>query len=503
MIRNLAISVVALGALLWVSVAEAQPVHTAAGCQSRIGNFNKRARCMACVRQGGVFKKQGRKRPGFCKQRPAPRRPVAPPPAATPARPAHRGPGVMRSKRDCRTHIALRHKRKRCRRCVREGGLFHKFAGRGHGFCRFPSSRTWVVANTIRTVQGCNARVRRHNKRSRCLSCVNYGGIFQKRGFGYCRGAMAPAPPPRPRGTVHSVTGCNRRIARPGKRSRCVSCVSRAGVFHKQGPGTGYCRGAKPLASTLYSAHDCGRFIVRAGKRARCVSCTSGRGQFVTQGAGRGFCRGAAPPPAPPVKIYSVADCSRFIARPGKRGRCVSCTSARGHFVTQGRGTGFCRRAATPPPPPVKIYSASDCGRFIARAGKRARCIRCTSKRGHFVTQGRGTGFCRGAAAPPPPRRDTVHSVPGCQSRVGRIPKRKRCVHCVRSGGVFHKQGAGTGFCRGGRARVPGRPLGAAIRTPGGCKTRIARPHKKGRCLACVRGRRTFYRQGSGRGTCR
>ncbi|MBW2734248.1 MAG: hypothetical protein JRH20_17810, partial [Deltaproteobacteria bacterium] len=465
MIKNLMIGVGALGALLWVSAAEARFIRSAADCQSRIGNFNKRARCMACVNRGGIFKKQGHKRPGLCKHSRPAARPAPPPPPRRPpvtVAPPHRrrgvhGSAIVRSVSACLGGISRPGKRDRCRRCIRSGGLFHRRSGRGHGFCRFPSTRTWRPKHTLRTLHQCNRRIRRPNKRARCVSCVNNGGIYQKRGFGFCRGGAVAPPPPPP----------------------------------------------APANRTIYSPSDCRRFIARPGKRSRCGSCTVARGQFVTQGRGRGFCRrAAAPPPPPPGKVHSIVDCKHHIVRPGKRSRCVNCVTRGGVFLKQGAMAGFCRGARDVN---TTVHSPTDCQRFISKPGKRGRCVSCTSGRGRFVTQGPGRGFCRRATTPPPPpprRRDTLRSVPECQARVRNISKRKRCVHCVRSGGAFHKQGVGTGTCSGARRRVPAATpnLGRAIRTPQDCKTRIARPHKKGRCLACVRGRRTFYRQGGGTG---
>lgn len=137
-------------------------------------------------------------------------------------------------------------------------------------------------AQNIYTAAGCANRVARPGKRVRCIQCVNLGGVFQKQGAG--RGFCYR---PSTAGRIVSVRGCQVNIARPGKRGRCIACVSTGGIFFRQGAGRGFCwnRGV------IRSIPAC-RAIVRVGKRRRCIACVRrGRTFFRYANGGAGFCR--------------------------------------------------------------------------------------------------------------------------------------------------------------------------------------------------------------------
>ncbi len=200
--------------------------------------------------------------------------------------------------------------------------------------------------------------------------------------------------------------------------------------------------------------------------------------------------------------IHNRNECRARIGRVGKRRRCVACVRrANRVFHKQGGGHGFCRTRAVAPAPGI-IRGAAGCRARIGRIGKRKRCISCVHRGGVFHKRGAGAGFCHGGAAV-----DQIRAAAGCRARVGRIGKRKRCISCVHRGGVFHRQGApqpgilqpagaAVGFCRGAL------PAGQ-LRNGAGCVARVMRIPKRKRCLVCVNRGGTFHQQGAAAGFCR
>lgn len=93
------------------------------------------------------------------------------------------------------------------------------------------------------------------------------------------------------------------------------------------------------------------------------------------------------------------------------------------------------------------------------------------------------------------PGLDVVRHKGGCVGRIARLPKRARCVTCIQRGGHFHKRGGGIGFCHV-------KPVHGVIYTKYGCATRVARPEKRTRCMVCVHHRGTFQKMGLHRGYC-
>jgi hypothetical protein len=51
------------------------------------------------------------------------------------------------------------------------------------------------------------------------------------------------------------------------------------------------------------------------------------------------------------------------------------------------------------------------------------------------------------------PRPNAIRRPGGCQRRIARPRKQQRCVACVQGGGHFHKGGRGPGFCHQPGAR--------------------------------------------------
>lgn len=93
------------------------------------------------------------------------------------------------------------------------------------------------------------------------------------------------------------------------------------------------------------------------------------------------------------------------------------------------------------------------------------------------------------------PGLDVVRFKVGCVNRIARKPKRARCVACVHRGGHFHKRGARPGFCHI-------RPVHGVIYTKPGCVARIGRKQKRNRCLVCIHRGGTFQKMGVHPGYC-
>ena len=344
----------------------------------------------------------------------------------------------------CRTRVGRRHKRHRCLACVRRAGMvFHK-QGAAAGFCR---PKAVHRSGIIRAEPGCVARIGRLTKRHRCVACVRRGGVFHKRGAtaGYCRGGKAPAPVV---GMIRAEAGCISRIGRLPKRQRCIACVHRGGVFHKQGGSRGFCKGGAAL-NQIRTGPGCAARIGRVPKRQRCMVCVRRGGVFHKQGAAAGFCKGGAPLPPAGVVIATRPGCVTHIGRIAKRRRCKACVRKGGVFHRQGGGAGFCRGRAVAPHPRAAgpIRAAPGCVARIGRITKRQRCIACVHRGGVFHKRGGSRGFCAGPVAPTPAPA-FIRSVHGCRTRIGRVSKRRRCIACVRRGGRFLKQGAAHGLCR-------------------------------------------------------
>ncbi len=88
------------------------------------------------------------------------------------------------------------------------------------------------------------------------------------------------------------------------------------------------------------------------------------------------------------------------------------------------------------------VRHKGGCVARIARKGKRARCVACIQRGGHFHKRGGGVGFCHAR-----PRQGVIYTKAGCATRVGRPAKRKRCMVCVHHGGAFQKMGWHRGYC--------------------------------------------------------
>jgi hypothetical protein len=222
-----------------------------------------------------------------------------------------------------------------------------------------------------------------------------------------------------------------------------------------------------------------------------------------------------APAHPTPGAIRTAAGCKSRIARLPKRKRCLACI-ARGkhHFHKAGAAAGFCHRNGAPvpaaaAPAAVAIRTAAGCQRRIARLPERKRCVECVKSGRVFQRQAGGEGFCRAAPGPGAAAvavaATAIRTAEGCRKRIVRLPKRKRCVACVsKPDHVFQKQGAGAGFCRKkGAASVAATVAATAVRTADGCRKRILVPEKRRRCLACVGKGHVFQKQGGGAGFCR
>lgn len=308
----------------------------------------------------------------------------------------------------------------------------------------------------IRTTSGCRAKIVKRSKRKRCVICVRAGNVFQRQGVGvgFCRAkAVAPAPAVAAAATmavvaadtIHLVGGCRKRLARLPKRKRCIACVNLGMVFQSQGTGAGFCRDKVPpkaagravtavvVADTIHTQPGCRKRLARAAKIRRCRACIKSGMVFQSQGAGVGFCRdklAVAPPPAPPPvppaplpsdAILAVAGCRARIVVLPKRKRCIACVNSGHVFRRQGMARGFCEARAAPsrvapppasPPPPRPPRVAPS-------------------------------------TAPPPPVVGVgIKTTAGCRARIAFIPKRGRCIRCIRTGRVFLKRGKGVGVCR-------------------------------------------------------
>ena len=299
----------------------------------------------------------------------------------------------------CRTRVGRAHKRRRCVACVRRAGMVFHQQGGAAGFCR---PKAAPMPNFIRAEPGCVARIGRMPKRHRCIACVRRGGVFHQQGgaAGFCKGGRAPAPVVD---IIRALPGCTSRIGRPGKRQRCIVCLRRGGVFHKQGGAAGFCKGGAPLAPAgvvITSRPGCVTHIGRHSKRQRCKVCVRGGGAFHRQGGAAGFCRNraAAPPPPPPPAAGPIRvkpECVARIGRPAKRGRCIACVRRGGVFHKRRGSAGFCAEPVAPAPARGFIRSVHDCRTRIGRRSKQRRCIACVRRGGRFLKQGAAHGLCR------------------------------------------------------------------------------------------------------------
>jgi hypothetical protein len=108
--------VVLAGVALLGSFARATPgrdiIRNERGCSGLTLN-TKMIRCMACIRRGGHFHKQGGES-GYCHIRPE--------------------QGVIHTKAGCIARLASREKRRSCLGCIGRGGLFH-LMGVEEGYC--------------------------------------------------------------------------------------------------------------------------------------------------------------------------------------------------------------------------------------------------------------------------------------------------------------------------------------------------------------------------------
>ena len=245
-------------------------------------------------------------------------------------------------------------------------------------------------------------------------------------------------------------------------------------------------------AQPIYSAHQCRTSIRRHNKRQRCMACVGHAGRvFHKQGNGAGSCQNKAVHAPGPIR--SRHDCESRIRRVGERGRCLACVGRGGLFHKQGAGAGFCKGGVVPHHGGDAIRGEPGCRARIGRVGKQRRCLACVRHGGVFHKRGASAGHCQNVAP------GEIRTRPACAARVVRLPKRQRCMACVDRGGVFHPQGMGAGFCRGG---APLAPRGVVVSTMPGCVTHIGRPGKRRRCQACVVKGGIFHRQGGGAGFC-
>ena len=307
-----------------------------------------------------------------------------------------------------------------------------------------------VSAQAISSPPECRARIGRVNKRRRCVACVRRAGMMflkQGAGHGHCRSRVV-APPAAPR-IIRSIPGCRAHSGRLKKQARCEACVHRGGAFHKQGGGHGFCRAGvvAPAPHIIRAAAGCHARIGRLGKRQRCVACVRRGGVFHKQGAAAGFCRGGAPLVNKGVVITTSPACVAHIGRPNKRRRCQACVIRGMVFHRQGGAAGFCRPRAAPPAAAGPIRHAAGCRARVGRLSKRNRCIACVHRGGTFHKRGGSTGFCAESVAPKH-RPGVLRTVHQCRTSIGRHSKKRRCIACVRRGGRFLRQGAAHGICR-------------------------------------------------------
>jgi hypothetical protein len=222
--------------------------------------------------------------------------------------------------------------------------------------------------------------------------------------------AVLLLPVPSAAQPVASADDCYAVVGDGFKRAHCLACVRQGGAFHRDVGQLGLCRkrGAAPLRPTrvIETAVDCRQQITQRGERARCFACVREGGVFHAPRRRPGFCRRRATVPSPPVTpgaIRTVPACRGRIAARAKQRRCVACVSGGGTFYRQGRGSGLCRRAEPTPrrPPPSRvtpgmIRSARDCRDRIATLRKRRRCVACLKRGGVFDSGARrGAGDCR------------------------------------------------------------------------------------------------------------
>jgi hypothetical protein len=280
-------------------------------------------------------------------------------------------------------------------------------------------------------------------------------------GFGASNGALAdPAPD-----VVRTPAGCQRRIVRVPKRRRCLACVKRGFHFHKRGAG-GFCH--KPgrlspatkavVADRIRSVKGCAIRVPRLSKRKRCVACVKSGRVFQKQVATAGFCVAGPGPGAAAAAVVATAirhpvGCKTRIARLPKRQRCIACVNRGFVFQRQGAAAGFCRKPGAAPVAATvaatAIRTPAGCRTRIARLPKRQRCVACVRRGQIFQKQGTNPGFCRAPTPPPQAGGNAIFGVAGCKTRIAQVPKQRRCVACVsRPGHVFMKQGARRGFCR-------------------------------------------------------
>ena len=96
-------------------------IHLPVGCNNRVANAAKRARCLRCVKAGRVFHKHAAAGAGECVAKGAePKAPV----------------GAIFAAPGCRSRLAHRLKRQACLKCVAGGKVYHKFANNSRGACR-------------------------------------------------------------------------------------------------------------------------------------------------------------------------------------------------------------------------------------------------------------------------------------------------------------------------------------------------------------------------------
>lgn len=260
---------------------------------------------------------------------------------------------------------------------------------------------------------------------------------------------------------IQTISGCRARVVRPAKQQVCISCIQRGGVFYKRGADVGACRMPsapvvrrtevsvrQPTPELIQTRHGCESRIARAEKRMRCHVCVRRGGAFDRQGPGLGACVMPSAPPPPVVVaprggegdvIDTLAGCAERIARAPKRRRCRQCLRHGGVFERDGAAGGVCLPADHSP----LIGTPVGCANRIARASERRRCLGCVRHGGVFDP--RGPGGC--ALADRAVIEERVRTAAGCSARIVREPKRLRCIACVQRGGVFHKQGASAGFC--------------------------------------------------------
>ena len=140
-----------------------QALRTLPECNLNVPRYSERARCRKCVKAGGTFHTRGGS--GRC-DLPAP----PPPPASQ----------VLRTVPECLAVAMPFGKRQRCKKCTRRGWAFHT-QGAGYGACVNdqpppPPPREEVLT----TVDQCKARVPGFGERRRCYKCVRNNGRFHR-----------------------------------------------------------------------------------------------------------------------------------------------------------------------------------------------------------------------------------------------------------------------------------------------------------------------------------